>query len=77
MADLWPIWGIPATLAIYKLSCFRIAYILHAEEYIPKMVAHFCHLHSMAIKTAFYGVFMAYFGGIGCPRNILLIVLSD
>ena len=53
MAYLWPIWGIPATLAIYKLSCFRIAYILHAEEYIPKMVAHFCHLHSRAIKTAF------------------------
>ena len=37
------------------------------------MVAHFCHLHSMAIKKAFYGVFMAYFGGSGCPRKIQLI----
>ena len=67
MAYLWPIWGIPATLAIYKLSCFRIAYILHTGEYIPKMVAHFCPLHSMAIKTAF----MAYLWPILGVQTVL------
>ena len=32
---------------------------LRAEDYIKKMVAHFCHLHYGAINLLFYGPFLA------------------
>ena len=52
MAYLWAIFGVQAALAIYDGDCFWISKNVHAEEYINKMVAQFCHLHSMTIKRA-------------------------
>ena len=66
---LWPIYGLcmdfQADLANCNQFCLLMAQILLREEQIKQMVAHFCHLHSMAIKFSFMAYLWPMYGFSG------------